>query len=110
MKNKTTIDQAQMETDLFFISDTDFTAANLEVDVERKAYALKQIKANRFLFHKEGSIKERECEAEVDKATQDAVDDYIDAKLKYKEIENQRKISDLRVGVWRSVNKNMMQG
>jgi len=103
------ITDAQLESALSYLSETDEEAAELKASVERQEYKLKRMKATVFKMSA-GTVAERQAEAEIHETVQGAQDDHVEAIKAFNTVANRRDTQILIVEVWRSVNSARKKG
>ena len=106
-KRKISVDQ--VEEDLDYLAGTDLQHAQEKTEVQRKEYAYKKIKQICFL-QASGTIAEKTALADVHDKTAAAHELYCAALEQSLSTENNRKTAQLRIDVWRSLNKALREG
>lgn len=103
------IDEKRLEKALTYLATTDEPCAALRADMERAEYKAKATKATVFK-HGEGSVADRNAEAETAAETQAAYESYFDLLHKFEAMRNKRATEAIVIDTWRSMNANRRQG
>jgi hypothetical protein len=94
---------------LHFLQSTDDEAAELKVQVERKAYIL-ELSRKREFIKATGNIEQRKAEAELTPSVGGAMDEYLQAMLEHEKVKARRITAALIVEVWRTSSANRRVG
>ena len=100
---------ARVERALTYLAETDELFAKAKADVERSKHKAKAVFAAMFARNM-GTVKERECEAEMHPQYQEALEDHFKAVEEYEFLRNKRNLEELVIEVWRSVNSARNKG
>lgn len=100
---------ARVEKALTYLADTDLSFANAKADVERTKHKSKAVFAAIFSRNM-GTVKERECEAEMHPQYQESLEANFKAIEEYEFLRNKRNLEELIVDVWRSINSARTKG
>lgn len=103
------ISEERLEKALRFLAETDESAAELKVQVERKNY-LVDLSRRRGFKLSEGNIEERKAIAEMSDETKEAFNEYLSAMLEWEKLKAKRATEELIVEVWRSLEASRRQG
>lgn len=103
------ISDDRLQAAMVYRAETDLTCAELETEVARQEFKIKQIKAQVFL-HSEGTVDARKAEAELSEATLDAEENYLQAMQDFKAMKYKRETENQVIELWRSLNANRRQG
>ena len=100
---------ARVEKALNYLAETDLRIASAKADVERTKHKSKAVFAAIFSRNM-GTVKERECEAEMHPQYQESLEANFKAIEEYEFLRNKRKLEELVIEVWRSVNSARNKG
>lgn len=103
------IPDARAEQALRYLAETDEPCADAKANMERAEYKAKAVKAAVFL-HAQGTVAERQAEAESAQAHQDALSAYFDAVKAYSHLANKRETERIVMDTWRTVQANRRHG
>ena len=103
------ISEERLEKALRFLAESDETAAELKVQVERKSY-LVDLSRRRVFKLSDGNIEERKAIAELSDDTKAAHDEYLASMLEWEKLKAKRATEELIVEVWRSLEASRRQG
>lgn len=92
----------RMEQALNYLADTDADYAEAKADLERREIMRKRIRNRHFLVA-DGTVAERQAEADTDVETEAADDAYIDAVKKFETLRTRRQTEEILIDVWRSL-------
>jgi hypothetical protein len=103
------LDENRVEEALIKLSSTDDNHALFAGEVKYLEEGLKQAKSHAFLLA-EGTVAEREAKALSSDKYALAVDAWVDAFKKFKELENKRNYEMRIIDIWRTLSSNRRQG
>jgi hypothetical protein len=103
------LDENRVEEALVRLSASDINHAAFAGQVKYLEEGLKQAKSHAFLLA-EGTVAEREAKAQASVKYADAVDAWVDALKKFKELDNQRNHEMRIIDIWRTLSSNRRQG
>lgn len=103
------ITDAQMDAAIEYLQSTDTPCAVLKTDMERAEWKAKRTKATVFQLA-EGSVAERNAEADTHSSTIAAMTDYFNFMQAYNEMANKRTTQELITRIWQSLSANRRQG
>ena len=103
------IDEAQMEKALHHLAGTDSAYAEAKMDLERAEILRKRVRAKIYMTA-DGTVPERNAQAELHPEVGDADDVYIAAVGKYEGLKASRQRAELIIEVWRSLNAARRRG
>jgi hypothetical protein len=92
-----------------YLAETDGICAELKVQVARKEYIAKKVRARLFL-EADGNNEERKNRAEVSADTYAAELEKYAAMAEFEKVRAKRDTEAMVVDVWRSMNANRRQG
>lgn len=96
------IDEKRLEKAMSFLAETDHEFADAKVHLERAEIVRKRARAQAFVML-EGTVAERQAQAEMDAGVVTADEAYIAAVGTFERLKNQRHRAELVVEVWRSL-------
>ena len=94
---------------LAYLQRTDEEAAELKVQVERKAYLVELARKKAYLAAA-GTIEQRKAIAETSQEVGDATDNWLAALLEFEKVKGHRTTEILIVDVWRTASANRRTG
>jgi hypothetical protein len=97
-----------MEQALAYLAETDEPCAVLRADVERAEFKAKRTKAAVFQIS-DGTVADRNANAETSSETEQAYSGYFDALQKFDAMKNKRSTEAIVFEAWRSLNSNRRQ-
>jgi hypothetical protein len=103
------LDENRVEEALVKLSATDINHAAFAGQVKYLEEGLKQAKSHAFLLA-DGTVAEREAKALSSDKYAKALDDWVDALKKFKELDNQRNHEMRIIDIWRTLSSNRRQG
>jgi hypothetical protein len=103
------IPYSRVEKALQFLAETDEEAAELKADVERAAHFVKRAKSL-VVLHTSGTGPIKQATAETDPTVEKASEEYFVAIKNNSAMINKRKLQELVIDVWRSINSARNKG
>jgi hypothetical protein len=88
---------------LTYLANTDERYASAKAQLESTEILRKRVRAKAFLANEDGSVAERNAEAETAEETQAADDAYIKALAEFESLKATRQRGELIIEVWRSL-------
>ena len=99
------IDEDRVGKAMRYLAETDLAYAEAKAALESAEILRKRVRARHFLTG-EGTVTERQAEAEIHDETQAADDAYISALGKFESLKAKRQRGDLIIDVWRSLESS----
>jgi len=99
----------RLEKALTYLATTDVTAAQLKVEVSRKEYIAKKVRARMFL-QASGNNEERKAQAETSAEVEAAESERFAAEAEFEKLKAKRLTEELVIEVWRSLEASRRQG
>ena len=103
------ITDAQMEAALRYMGETDEAFAQAKGAQESAEIFRKRVRSRLFI-DTEGTVAERNAQADCHEDSVEADYEYIEAVEKYETIKAKRQRAELTIEVWRSVNAGRRKG
>lgn len=103
------ITDEKVEGAMRYLAETDEDYANAKGDTERFDILRKRTRMRAFLAH-DGTVAERNAEAEIDGDVEAADSAYVNAVIKYETYRAKRQRAELVVEVWRTIQSNRRAG
>lgn len=103
------VSDERVDKAISFLAATDKTSAEMKVDVRRKEYIAKKVRARMFLSA-EGNNEARKALAEVSDEVSQAEEELAKAEAEYETVKAQRLTAALLVDVWRTTSANQRTG
>jgi len=104
------LDENKVADVLTYLATTDDAYALAKAQLESTEILRKRVRARAFLSNEDGSVAERNAEAEVADDTQAADDAYIKALGDFEAIKAKRQRGELLIEVWRSLESTRRRG
>ena len=96
------IDEDRVGKAMRYLAETDLTYAEAKAELESAEILRKRVRARVFLTE-DGTVAERNAEAECYCDTEAADDRYVGAIKRFEEIKAKRQRAELLIDVWRSL-------
>jgi hypothetical protein len=103
------LDENRVEMALMRLAETNELHAELGGQMDYLSEAIKQAKAHSFLLA-EGTVAEREAKAVASLKFDEALKAWLDAKVEFKKIDNERQHEQRIIDIWRTLSSNRRQG
>ena len=105
----TAIDEERVGKAMRYLAVTDLSYAEAKANLESAEILRKRVRARVFLTE-DGTVAERQAEAEVHHDTEAADDAYVTAIKAFEELKARRQRADLVIEVWRSLEATRRRG
>ena len=96
------INPERIERALHYLAETDLSYAEAKAALESAEILRKRVRARVFLTE-DGTVAERQAEAETHHDTEAADDQYVQAIKAFEELKARRQRAELLIDVWRSL-------
>jgi hypothetical protein len=103
------LDENRVELALTRLADTNELHAALGGQTDYLDKGIKQAEAHAFLLA-EGTVAERNAKAVASQQYKDALDAWLDARIQFKKIDNERQHEQRVIDIWRTLSSNRRQG
>ena len=103
------LDENRVELALTRLAESNEDHAGLAGQVDYLDKGIKQAEAHAFLLA-EGTVAERNAKAITSLQFKEALDAWLDAKVKFKKIDNERQHEQRVIDIWRTLSSNRRQG
>ena len=103
------LDENRIELALTRLADTNELHAALGGQMDYLDFGIKQAEAHAFLLA-EGTVAERTAVAKASQQVKDALDAWLQAKVQFKKIDNERQHEQRVIEIWRTLSSNRRQG
>ena len=103
------LDENRVELALTRLADTNELHAALGGQTDYLDKGIKQAEAHAFLLA-EGTVAERNAKAVASQQYKDALDAWLEARVQFKKIDNERQHEQRVIDIWRTLSSNRRQG
>jgi hypothetical protein len=103
------LDENRVEMALMKLAETNELHAALGGQTDYLDKGIKQAEAHAFLLA-EGTVAERNAKAIASQQYKDALDAWLQARVQFKKIDNERQHEQRVIDIWRTLSSNRRQG
>lgn len=103
------LDENRVEMGLMKLAETHELHAALGGQTDYLEKGIKQAEAHAFLLA-EGTVAERNAKAVASQQYKDALDAWLEARVQFKKIDNERQHEQRVIDIWRTLSSNRRQG